>query len=81
MENQQQYSVHVHGPLDLFKELIKVSGFRHKGAVVWRPIITNGSFHSISLIAESTFRVFGYGVSQNLSHWAELWVFSMDDEY
>lgn len=23
MENQQQYSVHVHGPLDLFKELIK----------------------------------------------------------
>ena len=29
MENQRQYSVHVHGPLDLFKELIKVSGFRH----------------------------------------------------
>lgn len=23
----------------------------------------NGSFHSISLVAESTFRVFGYGVS------------------
>ena len=31
MENQLQYSVHVHGSLDLFKELIKVSRFRHTG--------------------------------------------------
>ena len=31
MENQQQYSVPAHGSLDLFKELIKVSGFRHTG--------------------------------------------------
>ena len=28
MENQLQYNVHVHGSLDLFKELIKVSRFR-----------------------------------------------------
>ena len=31
LENQQQYSVTVHGSLDLFKELIKVSGFRQTG--------------------------------------------------
>ena len=29
MENQLQYNVHVHGSLDLFKELIKMSRFRH----------------------------------------------------
>ena len=31
MENQQQYSVTWITSLDLFKELIKVSGFRHTG--------------------------------------------------
>ena len=31
MENQLQYSVPVHGSLDLFKEVIKVSGFRQTG--------------------------------------------------
>ena len=31
MENQLQYSVTVHGSLDLFKELIKVSRFRQTG--------------------------------------------------
>ena len=30
-ENQLQYSVRVHGSLELFKELIKVSRFRHTG--------------------------------------------------